>query len=317
MPSCMIFGMQYIGWRFAAVILAVALSSAIRADEPDWFCPSTPGLPGGRQESETWFVGSIGSVGARMHLIRGGDVAKGEFYRQNDWKPVIVGGRVQVDGTLLLHDEQDSKCGVKDECAGPGVLRAQLTKTGLTGTWRASPSDQPEPMRMRVEPAPKCDVAEPRRVFREPGWPITFEYPAAWHMDADAHTISLLCPDPDRMAYEGSNVSLRMGNLTPAGNLPKEESSTGFNRDAAGEWQYEFYLAGGPRPALVEQRGGLTIIRADDPSGRGYCLVGGYRGLADLEVVLIVFDGRWILAEGGPQATEVVDLLLKSAAPWK
>ncbi|MGA3081455.1 MAG: hypothetical protein ABSD44_08740 [Terracidiphilus sp.] len=314
----MIFGMRYIGWRFAAGILAVALSSAIGADEPDWFCPSNPGLPGGSQVWETWFVGSIGNVGARMHLMGGGNVAKGEFYRQNDWKPVIVGGRVQADGTLLLHDEQESKCGVEDECAGPGVLRAHLTKAGMTGTWKASPGDQPETMRMGVEPAPKCDAAGPKRIFRDSGWPITFEYPAAWHMDANAHRIALLCPDPDRMAYEGSNVSLRTGNLMHSGDLQKEdENFTGFTRDAAGRWQYEFYLAGGPQPALVEQRGGLTIIRADDPSGRGYCLVGGYSGLADLEVVLIVFEGRWILVNGGPQATEIVDLVVKSAAPRK
>jgi len=309
----MIFGMQYIVCRFAAVILGVVLSSAIGADEPDWLCPSTPGLPGGSQESETWFVGSIGSVGARMHLIRGGDVAKGEFYRQSDWKPVIVGGRVQADGTLLLHDEQDSKCGVEDECTGSGVLRAQLTKTGLTGTWRASPSDQPEAMRMRAEPAPKCEVAEPKRIFRDPGWPITFEFPAAWHIDANAHTIALLCPDPDRMAYEGSSVSLRMGNLTLGGDLPKEAIISEFTKEDKGKWQYEGSLGGGPESAAVEQRDGLTIIRAVNASRRGYCLVGGYSGLFDEDLVLIIFNGHWILVNGGPQ----VDLVVKSAAPRK
>jgi len=296
-------------------MLALTLSSAIGADEPDWFCPSAPGLPGGSQEWETWFVGSIGNVGARRHLMEGGDVAKGEFYRQNDWKPVIVGGRLRADGSLLVHEEQESKCGADNECAGSGVLRAELTKAGLTGTWTASPGDRPEALRMRVEPAPKCDAAGPKHVFRDAGWPITYQYPAAWHTQVSAHTVELLCPNPDWMAYEDSNVSLRMGNLMPGGDLPKEEDSTGFTRDAQGKWQYEFYLAGGPQPALVEQRNGLTILRANDPSEGGHCLVGGYSGLKDMEVVLIVFDGSWVLVRGGPEATEVVDLVVRSVAP--
>jgi hypothetical protein len=312
----MIICMRYIGRRFAAGIVAVALSSAMMADERDWFCPSTPGLPGGSQDYwEKWFVGSIGNVGTRMHLIGGGNIAKGEFHRQNDWKPVIVGGRVQENGALLLHDEQESNCDVKDECAGPGMLHALLTKAGLTGTWMRFPGAKPEAMRMRAEPAPKCGVGGPKRVFRAPMWPITFEYPAAWHVDATADAISFLCPDPDWMAYEGRNISLTIGNLAPSGDLPKdEESLTAFTRDAGGKWQYESDLGGGPQPALVEQRDELTIIRAKDASRRGYFLVGGYSGLSDEELVLIIFNGHWILVNGGPQATEIVKLVVNSAA---
>jgi len=309
----MIVGMRHIGWWFAAGILAVALSSAM-ADERDWFCPPTPGLPEGAQYWEKWFVGSIGSVGGRMHLVGGGDVAKGEFYRQNDWKPVIVGGRVNADGTLLLHDELESSCGVEVDCAGPGELRAQLTKEGLTGNWKAQPDNQAEAIRMSMEPAPKCEAAGTKRVFRDPGWPITFEYPAAWHVDADAHTITLLCPDPDRMAYEGGNISLTMGNLTPSGDLPKEAILSAFARDDKGKWQYENSLGGGPNPAAAKQRDGLTIIRPEDASRRGYCLVGGYIGVTDEELVLIIFNGRWILVNGGLQAPEIVDQVVKSAA---
>jgi hypothetical protein len=117
------------------------------------------------------------------------------------------------------------------------------------------------------------------------------------------------------MAYEGFNISLTIGNLAPSGDLPKdEESLTAFTRDAAGKWQYESDLGGGPQPALVEQRGELTIIGAKDASRRGYCLVGGYSGLSDEELVLINFNGHWILVNGGPQATEIVKLVVNSAA---
>jgi hypothetical protein len=312
----MMVSMQGIGWRLAAGILALCLSPAIAQDR-DWNCPPTPGLPEGRRQWEKWFVGSIGSVGARMHLIGGGEIAKGEFYRQNDWKPVIVGGRVQADGTLLLHDEQESNCGVKDECAGPGMLRARLTKASLTGTWKGSPGDQTKAIQMRVEPVPKCGVGGPKRVFRDPAWPITFEFPAAWHVDATADAISLLCPDPDWMAYEGRNISLTLGNLAPSGDLPTEAILSEFIRNEKGKWQYESSLGGGPNPAVVGQRDGMTIIRAEDAARRGYCLVGGYSGLTDEELVLIILDGHWILVNGGPQATEIVKLVVNGAAPRK
>ena len=308
----MIVGMGHIGRRLAAGILAFTLSSAVMASEPDWFCPSSPGFPTGRQEWEKWFVGSIGSAGARMHLIGGGDIAKGEFYRQTDWKPVIVGGRMRADGTLRLHDEKESKCFADDECAGPGMLRAQLTMDGLTGTWKASPGDLPELMQMRVESAPKCDIVGPKRVFRDPRWPITFEYPAAWHVEASAQTIALLCPDPNRMASEGSNVSLTMGNLAPNGDL-QDNGLTGFTRNTKGVWEYDSSLGGGSQPATVKQRDGLMIIVAEDASSRGYCLVGGYHGLVEGELELIIFNGHWILVNGGPEIVETA----KPVAPLK
>jgi hypothetical protein len=61
----------------------------------------------------------------------------------------------------------------------------------------------------------------------------------------------------------------------------------------------------------------MTVIRAKDASRRGYCSVGGYSGLTDEELALIIFDGHWVLVNGGPQTTEVVDLLLNSAAPQR
>jgi hypothetical protein len=305
--------MQSTRWRFVAGILAVCLSTAIAQDR-DWNCPPTPGLPDGATQWEKWFVGSIGSVGARMHLIGGDEIVKGEFYRQDDWKPVIVGGKVQADGTLLLHDEEESNCDVKDECAGPGMLRARLTKAGLTGTWRGSLGDKENAMRMHVEAAPKCGVGGPKRIFRNPAWPMTFEYPAAWHLDANGDAISLLCPDPDWMAYQGWNISLSIGKLAPSGDPPKEAISSEFTRDGKGNWQYESSLGGGPDLATVEQRDGITIVRAKDASRRGYCLVGGYSGLSDEELVLIIIDDHWILVNGGPQATEIVNLVVNGAA---
>ena len=63
----------------------------------------------------------------------------------------------------------------------------------------------------------------------------------------------------------------------------------------------------------MEQRDGLSILRAVDAGRRGYCVVGGYIALDDEELVLIIFSGHWVLVNGGPHSTEVVDLLLKSA----
>jgi hypothetical protein len=213
-----------------AGIFAVYLSAVIAQDR-DWNCPPTPALP---DKWEKWFVGSIGSGGARMHLIGAGTVAKGEFYLQTDWNPVFVGGRLQSDGTLLLHDEQQSSCGTDDECAGSGLLRVRLANTGLNGTWKRSLGDHAMVLEMRVEPTPKCEVGGPKRAFREPSWPMTFEYPTAWHLEVTGETVALLCPDPAWMANEGSNIFLKMRKLASKGDLPNEAMLTEFSRDTRG-----------------------------------------------------------------------------------
>lgn len=146
---------------------------------------------------------------------------------------------------------------------------------------------------------------------------MTFEYPAAWHMNATTDAIALLCPDPEWMAHQGWNLSMKMGSLAPSGDLPHEANLNEFTKDAKGRWQYESSLGGGPAPAAVRQRDGMTIIRAEDASRRGYCLVGGYSGLTDEELVLIISHGHWMLVEGGPQAAELVDLVVDTAAPQK
>ena len=133
-------GMQLVGRQFAAGLLAVALSSAMVAQDRDWYCPAVPGLRNGSPAWEKWFVGTIGGVSARMHLIGAGDVAKGEFYTQDDWKPVSLGGRMSAGRKLLLHEERESNCGVRGECDGPGMLRGTVTKVGLTGPGRPHPT---------------------------------------------------------------------------------------------------------------------------------------------------------------------------------
>lgn len=309
--------MQPVGRRFIAWILAVTLSCPVVAQDRDWYCPSSPALPDGSPTWEKWFVGSIGSIETRMHLIGAGNIAKGEFYSLGDWTPVMVGGRLDADGMLLLHDERESNCGTREECDGPGLLQASLTAAGLNGTWRASPGDQPSAMRMKIEPAPKCGVEGPKRVFREIGWPMTFEYPAAWGVNTTKNTVSLLCPNPDWMAYQGVNLTLTKGILAPGGDLPNEAILSEFTKDSNGKWQYESSLGGGPSAAIVDQHDGMTIIRSKDASRRGYCLVGGYSRLTDEELVLILMNSHWILVDGGPQTTAVVNLMLRSAAARK
>jgi hypothetical protein len=313
----MIWGMQLVGRRFAAGFLAVSLSSAMIAQERDWYCPSVPSLPDASAASEKWFVGMIGGVNARMHLIGADDIAKGEFYRQDDWKPTFVGGRMQADGTMLLHEERESNCGIKNECDAPGVLHGTLTNTSLTGTWKTSPDDQPNDIRMTVELEPKCGIDGTRGVFRDPAWPITFGYPTAWHLEPTKGAISLTCPDPEWMAHQGWNLSLTTGILRPSGDLPNEAILSEFTKDDKGRWQYGSSLGGGPKPATVRRRDGMLIIQAEDASRRGYCVIGGYSGLTDEQLVLIIFNSHWVLVEAAPQAADLVDLMVSTAAPQK
>jgi hypothetical protein len=61
----MMVGMQGTRCRFVAGTLAICLSAAMGQNR-DWNCPPTPGLPESGSPWEKWFVGSIGSVGARL-----------------------------------------------------------------------------------------------------------------------------------------------------------------------------------------------------------------------------------------------------------
>lgn len=313
-------GIRRIG-RLAPAMIAIFLGTGLATGQ-DWTCPPQPAFRDGPgPQWEKWFVGSIGGVRARMHLEARGGLAKGEFYRLNDWKPVIVGGQAGADGSLTLHDELVDKVCNEDFCPGSGVLQARLTATGITGVWKPSVDHLPEELQMRQEPAPQCTGAGSQRVFRDPTWPITFAYPATWHVDVSTDTIVALCPDPDRMAYLDGNVSLTKGKMRPDGALPDKAA---FSRDAGGRWQYLFNLAGGPAPAHAEQRGGLTIVRADDEqdeSAGAYCgiQVGqyfeSYVGLERIEDVLIVAGSQWVLVQGGAPAIDQVDLIVKSVAP--
>jgi len=266
-------------------------------------------MPGAPQER--WFAGTIGSGGGRMHLMWLGGVVKGEFYRFNDWKPVFVGGKMLTHGSLLLHEEDGDDCD-QDDCPGPGRLRAQFTATALAGSWQPSTNGQAETIRMRAERTPSCAGAGSQRVFRDPAWPVTFSYPASWHLDAEPNTITLLCPDPDWMAHDDWNVSLIQGTIGPDGKLPDE---AGFSRDAKGNWEYEAVLAGDPVPVPVVERNGLTIVLGPDGSSeRGYCRIGGYSGIEDDTDVLVVLGRHWIRVSGGTPAEDAVERLVKTIA---
>ena len=306
--------MQRKRWKLVACMFVACISAAV-AQDSDWYCPPVPALPDKGTPWEKWFIGSIGGAPARMHLLGGGSVAKGEFYLLADWKPVIVGGKLQPDGELLLHDEQDSRCGVDNECAGPSLLHARLRGAAMTGTWKALPADQDKSIDMHAEAAPKCEVGKAKSTFRNPPWPITFAYPAAWHIVRNSSTVSLLCPDPARMAYQGWNITLEMGDLGPGGKLPDDPRLNDFTKDSKGTWQYTSPLGGGTDPTIVKQQNSLMIVRARQASRRGYCTVGGYSGLTDEEVALILSNGNWILVNGGPKTSDVINLILNTAAP--
>ena len=309
-PKFMIRGMQLF-LRFAAVIsTGLFLFASITAAQD---CPPKPIFgPGPGPQWEKWFVGSIAGHGVRMHLQAKGGTTKGEFYKLDDWKPIIVGGRARTNGELLLHDEQEDEC-ERDECAGTAVLQVRLAANVLTGTWRASADAQPTSVRMHAEPAPRCSDLGPQHTFHDPAWPVTFAYPATWHVDASPETITLTCPDPDLMAYNGLDVTLTAGNVLPGGDLPE---TAGFARDAQGNWHHGAETDDETEPAVAEQRGGLMIVRSRSGSGeRGYCREGGYVGQVDMYDALVVSGNRWVLIHGAGSMSEAVQPLVKTIAP--
>lgn len=150
--------------------------------------------------SKQWLEGSIGQRNARMYLDRGGKDVVGVFYYTADWEPFLLGGSWRGDA-LELHQE-DETC-QEGNCPDEGVLRGNLTLGRLAGTWNPPHQSKAVLVELKVVPALVCDGKGAWRSFRDSRWPITFAYPASWRLKVTEKSISITCPDPSLMAYEG------------------------------------------------------------------------------------------------------------------
>lgn len=277
---------------FLAVCLwaAVAQAPAIKGNSAAGF-------------TDAWFEGTIGYAPVRAYVGTAGwpksDGMWGIYYYTKYWTPIALEGDWTRNGRLRLAEGDPKSDDPKPH------FDLTVTRSSANGTWTSEDGRRTVPVRLRRVPKPagfKDAIRSPRR-FADPGWPITFDYPAGWRLDVTDTQLRLRSPDPEDMLSE-NELSCTLGYGVPDPPGPEEppyEFQWPFFRAASG------WLASGGvsaecdpdsdlvsehcEPVEAQQVRGATILR----SNTGYRHYGpwGYMGAASTQSHLIIADGRF------------------------
>jgi hypothetical protein len=276
------------------------------------YCPRTHVLEGAPEE-EYWLEGAIGNSKVRMYLHRAGADVVGLFYATDgDWTPTFLGGEWSAKGVTLSGESADE--------APKGRLQGQLANGAFIGSWTADSSDHAEPVRAAAMKRPACDGSGVWKRFDDPKWPVSFSYPASWHIeevpaswrirDVD-NELQLICPDPEAMTYNTA-VTIYEG---------KENKDKPIGPwdlvHCAKEWRERGCEVYDGSPVLfqvteVSQQPGRTVLDVEH-EWRVYCSDGGYRGQGDGDDQVVLLPNYWIEFDGAGQGSDLVDRLVKSA----
>jgi len=265
-------------------------------------CPPEPQLKDG-PFAEYQLEGFIGGKAARMFLSRGGNAVIGVFYFTANWNPVMLGGSWSGNTSILMRDETGD-CAV-DESFGEGLLRGTVNAEGFEGTWRPDHQSKSAKVRMRKLVGDRCSARGPMREFSDPHWPVTFSYPADWHLQVAADTITLTCPDPSLMAYEDMQITITRG---------KGSNPEGFSLCGGKWWSGSDCSCEETKncvAAAVTTLNEMTLISTFDPR-RLYCKSAGYVGMGEGSDGAVLLDDGWIEFEGSWPPAAAVEPIMRT-----
>jgi hypothetical protein len=300
-------------WRYALLLLFVFVLTAASAQAPGGkqlqtaFCPNTAQLEVSPSNTY-WFEGLLGQKRMRMYLERGGAGVVGVYYDTADWVPMILGGRWTGESEIAV-----SALSMRDAVAG--TFKGHLTARGFEGMWTPGGEENGIAFQLKSMAQPKCDGSGAWKSFQDGHWPVSFSYPASWHVSASGDSVTLTCPDPSLMAYEGYEITVMQG--ADANNATTDFVQCGEKWIYGSECKCE--NATRCKAAPAEERGGLTILKADEMEWKNYCRGGGYVGLGAGERRVITFGDSWVAVEGqGPVAELVVRVVgtMKRKGKW-
>jgi hypothetical protein len=276
------------------------------------YCPRTHVLEGDREE-QYWLEGTIRNSKVRMYLHRAGADVVGLFYAtEGDWTPTFLGGEWSAKGITLLGESADE--------APKGRLQGQLVNGAFTGSWTTNSSDQADPVRVAATQKPSCDGSGVWKRFDDPKWPVSFSYPASWHVEevqASEHIggvdneLQLICPDPEVMTYNTA-VTIYEGKEAkgkPIGPGELVHCVKGWREGGCDVYDGSPVLF---QVSEVSQRPGRTVLDVEH-EWRVYCSDGGYRGQGDGDDQVVLLHNYWIEFDGAGQALGIVDRLAKNA----
>jgi hypothetical protein len=267
------------------------------------FCPKTAELEVAPSH-KYWFEGTIGQKHVRMYLERGGGAVVGVFYDTTDWSPLTLGGR-WIDGEegaveLIARNEWDFE---------GGSLKGEISAQGLSGVWSPSKDESQVTFHLKEVEQPKCDGKGTWRVFEDGHWPIRFSYPASWHVSVSGDSVSLICPDPSLMAYDGYEIDITQG--------PTANNATTDFVQCGDKWIYGYACQCGEakrcKSAPVSEQSGITILNGDDRDWPVYCRGGGALGAGHGRREILTFEDAWIVVEGQGPPADLVERIVGTA----
>jgi hypothetical protein len=289
--------MRAIAFAAALIIVLHSVTFAQHNDGQTGYCPQTHAL-GTAPTGRYWLEGSIDNKRVRMYLDRGGTGVVGLFYAPaGDWTPTFLGGEWSASGIALQAETGNG--------APVGHLHMRFVKGTFVGSWTPNGSGHANPVRFASVPQPSCGGGGEWKQFDDRNWPMSFSYPAEWHIRKDGSALHLICPDPQAMA-SNSGVTIYSGRGEPIGPSKLVHCSDG--------WEY------GPKCgavhghsdlfpiSLISQQEGKTILNIER-EWRVYCSDGGYVGQGDGEDRVVLLDNDWIEFAGDP---DIVDRMVNS-----
>lgn len=274
------------------------------------YCPHTATLSG--TPTDHWFEGTMGPKHVRMYIERGGQEVVGLYYDVVDWKPILLGGKWMDDGNVQVTTSLPDS-----DAVVIGTLNGRITSSGgLVGTLtiRGGNDAGQHLIAMKRVPQPSCNGSEAWQKFSNPKVPITFSYPASWHVEfvkadmpssAGDERFVLTCSDPRSLAYS-SNVD-----FSPE-EMDGDENISDFIRFDEGPWVYgcDSETRDFCRKPIITHKAGITIYRADEIEFRTYCVEGGYVGQGEGHRFLLSFDDKWIQFYGSGPPSDIMDRIL-------
>jgi hypothetical protein len=289
------------------VALLVALVAPATAQD----CPPRTEGEDGKPQSSHSLEGTIGDAKVRMYLEHNGEVVAGVYYYTRHWKPLLLSGNWAEGGRVTLTETTRGP-------ASTGQIRGMLGPAGLSGEW-ISPDDKTHrPVQLRVGGKIDCDGAGPSLSFADPAWPVTFSYPASWHLVREGTSLRLICADPMFMIYDDMDVLISRGvgltTFEEPGDFVRCHGQWMSSRSEMGAGCNCADITPSCQSATTSTREGMTVLEGGGDS-KSYCRAGGYLGLGSRDEYLVLVGERWIQVHGASDAAAIAARVTETMHP--
>jgi len=247
-----------------------------------------------------------------------------------EWMRATDGtGATNLDGRT-----SDDYCTLTLEESGPDGDRSAVwhlrftSESSLEGTRTAG--DQSAAVVLNVAPPTACDGRGTWRTFRDPGWPITFDYPASWRLRtivSDETSVVLECPSAATMTFGGAAVTLELGSgreeveAWDGRRGTRIDRFVDFGKDGwrVGPFEHscldEEVVAFSCEVPRKSVRRGVTMLQASVGEHRLYRPAGGYLGQGGgIDQYLLLIGDLWVTIDSA-NGDSVSDRLIRSITP--